>query len=70
MRTHLDAAGEILNTAAAADSSTVTSCTTGSAGLGTGVVAFGFTVITGTPTVTAEVTVKDAAKTDWVATTV
>ena len=32
-------------------------------------VAFGFTVITGTPAVTAEVTVKDAAKTDWVATT-
>ena len=32
-------------------------------------VAFGFTVMTGTPTVTADVTAKEAAKTDSVATT-
>ncbi len=59
----------IVAAVAASDSSTSTSCTAGWAGSAVGVVAFGFTVMTGTPEVTAEVTVNDAAKADWVATT-
>src|SRR6201992_452174 len=54
---------------AAGDSSTDTSVTSGVTCAGSGLVAFGFTAITGTPFVTAEVTRNDAANTDCVATT-
>src|SRR6266496_6145054 len=59
----------IVAAVAACDSSTATSRVAGWACSGAGVVAFGFTAMTGTPEVTAEVTVNDAAKADWVATT-
>ena len=49
---------------AAGDNSTATSATSGLTGAASGLVAFGFTAITGTPEVTADRTMNDAANTD------
>ncbi len=53
---------------ALAENATVTVSTAPAAGAGSGLVALGLTVITGTPWETREVVVNEAANADWVAT--